>query len=221
MSEPKEQVETTEEVIAVEEVVESTEVLEPKEVESEELTIDDTDRILEVNSRLENYETVLTKFTDILTLTENNLMKTGEDGKPRSIITLGLELYTAGANYCETGTEEDLYKFLAKNFEYIGMYLYTFSSEETIMGILTSKINNLLYDYIGNQEDLLTQFNIFQANFKGDDNDIKTIVTPLIFNLSNLGTTIGCLKTITHYIKLKNELPYETILENIILHIEK
>ncbi len=214
----QEPVVTEENVQAEEAVVESTEGLAPREVEAEELTIDDSERIVEMNKQLENYEVVLTKFTDVLTLTESNLIN---PEVKKTIITLGGEVYSLGAKYCETNDTDDLYKFLAKNFEYIGMYLFTFSTAETLVGVLTSKIDNLLNDFIGNQEDLLGQFNLFQQNFRGNENDIKSIITPLIFNLSNLGTNIGCAKTIMHYLKLQNETNIETILENIILHIEK
>ena len=211
--------EVKQEPVVTEENIQAEEaVVEPIVEEAEELTIDDTARIVEMNKQLENYEEVLTKFTDILTLSENNLLKTEVK---KTIITLGGEVYNLGSKYCETNDEADLYKFLAKNFEYIGMYLFTFSTAETLVGVLTSKIDNLLNDYIGNQEDLLTQFNLFQQNFRNNENDIKSVVTPLIFNLSNLGTNIGCSKTIMHYLKLKHETNIETILENIILHIEK
>lgn len=179
---------------------------------------DGTVDIVIENSKLENYETILTKFTDILTLSENSLLNT--DVK-KTIVTLGGEVYNLGSKYFETNEEEDLYKFLAKNFEYIGMYLFTFSDSDTLVGVLTTKIDTLLYDFIGNQEDLLAQFNLFQQNFRGNENDIKSVITPLIFNLSNLGTNIGCIKTILHYLKLQHETSIETILENIIVQIEK
>lgn len=178
--------------------------------------------IVSENKKLENYDVILEKFTDILTLSENRLIVANESDIKKNILSLGLDVFTLGVKFCETGSTEDLFKFIAKNFEYLGMYLFTFSGEDSTVGILTSKIDNLLYDYIGNQFDILHQFNVFQSNFKGSkENDLKSLVSPLMFNLSNLGTNIACIKSIMHYIRLDEERTTESILEDVILHIEK
>lgn len=177
------------------------------------------DIVLE-NSKLDNYEVILEKFTDILTMSENNLISNNVD-KPRNIVNIAHELFTEGVKFCDSNSMDDLYKFMAKNFEYLGIYLFTFSAEESMVGILTKKIDNLLYDFIGNQEDLLNQFNVFQSNFRNErNNDLKSLVSPVIFNLSNIGTNIACIKCIIHYIKLNEETSTEKVLENILLQMD-
>lgn len=215
-TEAREETTPTEGLAIVEALQETlSDVLEQEDITNEGLDI------VGLNKRLDNYDVILEKFTDILTISENKLITSVD----KNIINLGYDLYKAGKTFCAGTTEEkegmeNLYKFLARDFEYIGIYLFTFSDLESPVGVLTNKIDNLLYDFIGNTEDLLQQFNLFQGNFRNNkDYDLKSLVTPLMFNLSNLGTNIACVKSIIHYIKLVEETSTEAVLENILQHM--
>lgn len=199
-----------------EEVVEDTKITENKtEVKSEE------EMVLEENSKLENYEEVHKIFTDILTSVETRKLETvPEDGE---LLKMGKTLME---NIVEYGDKDDiniLYKTLNNSFEYLATFFYTFNQavipeERTYLGILTKKIDIILFDLIGDKETIEKQYNLFSNNFVEGNHEmnIKIMLNPIAFNLSNISTIIACIKTIIFYLEKDLQLNLKDILNNIL-----
>lgn len=165
-------------------------------------------------TNIENYEVVNTVFNEILSKAEELL--TLEPN--RTLVGIGAELVNKIADYEVNPSDEKLYGILGLNFKYLGNYFYTFSEAESFNGILTEKSVPLLYDMVGNKSDIEQQLNIFTANMTTGirEKDLVSLLIPLAFNLSNIGTNIACSKCVIAYGVLRDENKLEDILNNIL-----
>ena len=199
-----------------EEVVVDTKITENEtEVKSEE------EMVLEANSKLENYEEVHKIFTDILTSVETRKLETvSEDSE---LLKMGKTLMENIVDYGDKDDINILYKTLNNSFEYLATFFYTFNQavipeERTYLGILTKKIDIILFDLIGDKETIEKQYNLFSNNFVEGNHEmnIKIMLNPIAFNLSNISTIIACIKTIIFYLEKDLQLNLKDILNNIL-----
>lgn len=204
--------EKQEEVVTETNATEEVESTKVEQLLPEENT---TEVIIEKNkTNIENYEVVNTVFNNILSKAEELLSLDPN----RTLVGIGAELVAKIADYEINPTDEKLYNILGLNFKYLGNYFYTFSEAENFNGILTEKSIPLLYDMIGNKSDIEQQLNIFTANMTSGirEKDLQSLLLPLAFNLSNIGTNIACSKCIIAYNVLRDGKQLEDVLNSIL-----
>lgn len=199
----------------VTETVEKEEVIETLQKSDEELAI-------EQNKNLENYEEVYKLFTDILTNIEVKKLET--ETKDDDLLKLGKELMDNTIEYSNTENIDLIYKTLKTSMSYLATFFYTFNNfvvadEKTYLGVLTKKIDIILNDLIGDKETIEKQYELFSRNFKdtteNENNHIinlKIILNPIVFNLSNISTIIACIKTIIYYLEKNMNVDLKDIL---------
>lgn len=164
------------------------------------------------NQKLIDYEEIDKTFTDIFTNIETFKIENDADITIiDSIQTFVNMINDLNKEY----TKEKLLDAINYCFSYFATYIKTFSGEDSYLGLLTNKKDSLLYDLIGNVEEITDTTVNFVIKHPEDtpvEDLYKGLFNIILFNLGNVAALVTTIRCSIKILELKeNQTTLQTL----------